>query len=384
MIMLRWLRRIPGPVNRRPPRPIVRLWAWLQNGLVEVPYSSARTRNLALGTLYFVYGVVAASHQLSPYIIALGATGLVVLGLIQPLRVVPILIGIAVLYLLPRHQVADNYGLFNGFNFFHNAQGNGPVLGTSAGRVFSSHVVQLMAIEVWGLAGLAVLDSRRRLGLVAVPAVLGFTPFALLLAQSYGGEAIYRVYLFSAPWCAYLVASMVLRWRWMPRAVGLPAAAVALTGAMLACLQGAHGQLVFNQFTRSEVQAANFIYSHAPPHSSIVLAMANFPTRLTAQYPEFAGGPNNDLDLVDHLDLEGRPLDDEDLPQIDAYFQSLSPEPAYLVISPSMKNFAHFFGYLPDGAMDNLRTTISRSPDFSVFYRNQDTVIYLYIGSTVG
>jgi hypothetical protein len=380
MIMLRWLRRVPGPAHRRPPRVIARLWAWLQNGLVEVPYSSTRTRNLALGALYFVYAVVAASHQLSPYIIALGATGLVVLGLIQPLRVVPILLGIAVLYLLPRHQVADNYGLFNGFNFFHNAQGNGPVLGTTAGRVFSSHVVQLMAIEVWGLAGLAVLDSRKRLGLVAVPAVLGFTPFALLLAQSYGGEAIYRVYLFAAPWCAYLIASMVLRWGWMPRAAGIPVATVALTGAMLACVQGAHGQLMFNQFTPDEVRAASYVYGNAPPNSAIVLAEANFPTRLSARYPVFAGGPNSDLNLVDHLDLVGHPLDGADLLTIEGYFRSLAPEPAFLVISPSMAHFAHFFGYLPDGAMDNLRATVAKSPNFTVYYQNRDAVVYRFVG----
>jgi hypothetical protein len=382
MIMLRWMRRVPGSANRRPPRPIARLWRWLQRGLVEVPYTSTRTRNLALGALYFVYAVVAASHQLSPYVVAMGATGLVLLGLIQPLRVVPILIGIAVLYLLPRHQVADNYGLFNGFNFFHNAQGNGPSLGTTAGRVFSSHVVQLLAVELWGLAALAVLDSRRRLGLVAVPAVLGFTPFALLLAQSYGGEAIYRVYLFTAPWCAYLIASMVLRWRWVPRAVGASVGALAMTGAILACMQGEHGQLVFGQFTRAEVQAATVIYSDAPAQSSIVLAMSNFPSRVTPRYPVFGGGPNSDLDLITSLDLEGHALDDRDLPAIESYFQSLGPAPAFLVISPAMAHFAHFFGYLPDGAMDRLRSTVAGSPDFTVYYRNQDVMIYRYVEST--
>jgi hypothetical protein len=383
MIMLRWLRRVPGRADRKPLRLIPRLWASLQSGLVEVPYTSARTRNLALGALYLVYAVVATSHQLSPYIVAMSATGLVVLGLIRPVRVVPILLGIAVLYLLPRHQVADNYGLFNGFNLFHNVQGVGPVLGTTAGRVFSAHVVQLVAVAVWGLAGLAVLNSRRRLGPVAVPAVVGFAPFGLLLAQSYGGEAIYRVYLFTAPWCAYLIASMVLRWRWrwVPRAVGLPGAAVALTGAMLACLQGEHGQLVFDQFSRAEVEAANFIYTHAPLHSSVVMTIDNFPTRLTADYPLFRGGPNGDVSLVEDADLEAHTLTDADLPVIDSFFRAREPDSAFLVISPAMAHFAHFFGYLPDGAIDNLRTTIAKSPNFVLYYRNLDVVIYRYMPS---
>jgi len=378
MIMLRWLRRVPGPADRKPPRGIARLWASLQSGLVEVPYTSARTRHLALGALYFVYAVVVTSHQLSPYIVAMSATGLVVLRLIRPVRVVPILIGIAVLYLLPRHQVTDNYGLFNGFDVFRNVQGVGPVLGTTAGRLFSAHVVQLVAVLVWGLAGLAVLDSRRRLGQVAAPAVVGFAPFGLLLAESYGGEAIYRVYLFTAPWCAYLIASMVLRWRRLPSAIGLPGAAVALTGVMLACLQGEHGQLVFDQFSRAEVEAANFIYTHAPPHSSIVMTIDNFPTRLSADYPTFRGGPNGDVSLVEDADLKAHTLTNADLPAIDSFFRAREPDPAFLVISPAMAHFAHYFGYLPDGAIDNLRKTIAMSPNFILYYRNQDVLIYRY------
>jgi hypothetical protein len=379
MIMLRWLRRVPGPLDRKPPRVIARLWGWLQNGVVETPYISNRTRSLALGTLYCVYGVVATAHQLSPYVVALGATGLVVLGLLRPLRIAPILIGIAVLYLLPRHQVVDNYGLFNGFNFFHNAQGNGPAVTATAGQAFSSHVVRLLAVEVWGLAALAVLDSRRRIGMVAVPAVLGFAPFALLLAQSYGGEAIYRVYLFTAPWCAYLIASMVLRWRWMPRLVGAPLAALTLIGATLACIQGEHGQLVFDQFSRAEVQTASYIYSNAPPHSSLVTAISNFPGRLTANYPIYGTGPNKDSDLIDGLELQGHALDDADLPKIVRFFESLGPNPAFLIISPSMKSYAHFFGYVPDGAIDTLQRTVAGSPNFALYYRNQDVVIYRYM-----
>jgi hypothetical protein len=209
--------------------------------------------------------------------------------------------------------------------------------------------------------------------------VLGFAPFALLLGQSYGGEAIYRVYLFTAPWCVYLVARMVLRWRWMPRAVGMPVGVVVLTAAVLACIQGEHGQLVFDQFSPAEVQAATYIYTHAPPHSSIVTAIDNFPTRLTADYPTFQGGPNSDVDLINNADLLGHSLTEADLPKIVERFDALGPDPAFLIISPSMVHYVHFFGYLPDGAMDNLRHTVATSPNFTVYYQNQDVVIYRFV-----
>jgi len=184
--------------------------------------------------------------------------------------------------------------------------------------------------------------------------------------------------LFTAPWCAYLIASMVLRWRRLPSAIGLPGAAVALTGVMLACLQGEHGQLVFDQFSRAEVEAANFIYTHAPPHSSIVMTIDNFPTRLSADYPTFRGGPNGDVSLVEDADLKAHTLTNADLPAIDSFFRAREPDPAFLVISPAMAHFAHYFGYLPDGAIDNLRKTIAMSPNFILYYRNQDVLIYRY------
>ena len=59
----------------------------------------------------------------------------------------------------------------------------------------------------------AVARNWRTLGRVAVPALLAFSPFLMIPVQSYGGEAIYRVYLFSAPWCAILIADALMEFR---------------------------------------------------------------------------------------------------------------------------------------------------------------------------
>ncbi|MDT5026097.1 MAG: hypothetical protein QOE61_2523 [Micromonosporaceae bacterium] len=375
LIMVRWLRRTTGRPGRTPER-IARLWAWVGSGLAEVPYTSKYASRAVVVVLYIVYAVVVASHQLSPYLIAMTACGLVALGLVRPLRIVPALLTIAVLYLVPRYQIAEHYGLFD-FDVFGHATSAGPVEGTTAGRVLSAQVVQFLSLTVWALAALGVVASWRRPGPIAAPAVLAFSPFGLLLAQSYGGEAIYRVYLFSIPWCAYLIATLVLRKRWLPRGVGVPGAALVVTAAVLASMQGAHGQLLFNRFTPDEVAASTFIYTHAEPGADIVLAASNFPTRLTANYDKFSAGANGDHGLLPgNTDLARLKLTEADLPKINSYFSAKTP--TYLVFSPAMSKYLHYFGYVPDGLVERLKTTISGSPNWRVYFQNHDVTIYKY------
>jgi hypothetical protein len=306
------------------------------------------------------------------------AGGLVVLGLVRPLRIVPVLLAIAVAYLVPRFQIAENYGLLD-FNLFSNATTSaGPVTGTTAGRVFSAQVAQFVALTVWALSALSVVASWRRPGPIAVPAVLAFSPFGLLLAQSYGGEAIYRVYLFSIPWCAYLIATLLLRKQWLPRGVALPGAAIVVTAAVLAAMQGEHGQLMFCRFSSDEVAASTFIYSHAEPGADIVLAAGNFPTRLTADYDTFQSGANGDHPLLTaDSGLGELQLTEADLPTINTYFDP--DRPTYLVFSPSMRNYLHYFQYVPDGRFDQLHATIAAASSWIVVYQYRDISIYRFI-----
>jgi hypothetical protein len=382
LILVRWLRRTTGPNNHRTPGRIAKLWGWVGNGLAEVPYTSKNTRRVALAALYLMYAVVVASHQLSPYLIAMSAGALVVLGLIRPLRIIPILLSIAILYLVPRYGIVESYGLFDGFNFFSNAQTNSPLGGASAGRLLSGQVAQFLSLSVWGLAALTVVASRRRLGPVAAPAVLAFTPFGLLLAQSYGGEAIYRVYFFSIPWCAYLIATLVLRKRWVPRGLAAPAAAMIVLAAVLGCFQARHGHLSFNQFTPEELAASEYIYTHAEPNAEVMVVASAFPNRFTANSGSFQANRSGARELLtgnDDNELVRLKLTADDLPTINATFDA--DRPTYLIFGPAMAKYLHYFGYAPDGLIDTLHKTISSSPNWGVYYRNGDVTIYKYFPS---
>jgi hypothetical protein len=382
LVMLRWLRRVPGPAGVWP-KWLGRLWNWLHAGMPEVPYVSRRAERVALASLYLVFLVVVISHQLSPYLVALSATGLVVLGLVRSWQIVPILFGICAVYLLPHYDVVDNYGLFDGFNIFstfaRSTQGVAPDAVGSAGRAFSVQVVQITSVLMWGLAGLAVLTSRERLGRIAVPATLAFAPFAVMFGQGYGGEAIYRVFLFSVPWCAYLIATLMLRIPKVPRPVAVVGATAALSAAALASVQGAHGQLVFDQFTRNEVETAQYLYTHAPPDSAILAPSSNIPLRLTANYGSLGGGGDPD-DLSVALPKDRGTITADDLKAVDAMAQGYGGTPVFVMLSKSEQAYLHYFGYGPDGQLDNLNRALAGSPAWKVFYRTPDSVVYRFVG----
>jgi hypothetical protein len=45
-----------------------------------------------------------------------------------------------------------------------------------------------------------------------------------------------------------------------------------------------------------------------------------------------------------------------------------------------MKIYSHVFKLLPDGSLDSLDNALAASPQWRVFFRNQDAVIYEFVG----
>ncbi|MFV2088282.1 hypothetical protein [Micromonospora sp. LOL_021] len=377
LIVLTWLRSPAGA--SAPDRRGVRGWATVA----------------ALALL----AVLTAAHQLSPYLVVAQVAVLAALRLVRP-RWLPLAMGAVVLgYLLPRFGfVSEAFGVFDGFDIFSNAAGNAESWG-STGQAFSAIVVRTLALTVWALTVLAVLAYRRRLRTVLVPALLAATPFVLLAAQSYGGEAIYRVFLFSAPWCAFLIARAVVDWadrrldRADQRQVGRrrrrrrlgPAAAVAvavaLGGFALGTVQGRHGQLAVDRQTADEVAAARQLYATAEPGATIAVATSNFPSRLTAAYPQFnTDVPAGEPDLVVGAQLRGAALDGEHLPAIEEFLGSFTGDPAYLVVSDGMRRQSDYFGYFPPGSLDRLQQLLDGRDGWSVFQRSDDVTVYRYAG----
>ena len=106
----------------------------------------------------------------------------------------------------------------------------------------------------------------------------------VLGVQSYGGEAIYRVFLFSAPWCALLIAELIAELRGALRPL---VSAVVCAAALLAGLQGLYGPTAVYAFTPPELAASLWLYGHAPPGSLLILPADDFPGLEVANYAAY-------------------------------------------------------------------------------------------------
>ena len=394
-IVFVWLRSDPNPdPGTRPTRWI----AALGRGAPAVPATTRAQRAGAIVAAALVFFAITSAHQLTPFMILAGLLVVGLLGLIRPFWFVLLLAAIAVAYVLLHRGVVSEYQVFTGFDIFSNTGGNATEAWATAGQAFSAVVVRSMALMLW-IAGLAVAWAfRRRLGLVVIPLVMGYTPFFFGLAGNYGGELVYRIYAFSLPWCGMLVA--LLMWTGARarkgtttahapqrsvstgrrRAAGLVAVgvvtAVLLDAFTLGSLQATDGQLVFGRISRADVRAAEYFYEHAPSGSVLVQATPAFPTRIDAHYRTVNLGRSVDPSLTDEPSLRHLRLDNSRLPAVTEYVDSFEGSARFLVISDNMTAQAEYFGYLPNGSLGALESTLRGSSEWQVFYENSEVVIF--------
>ena len=376
------LRGLRAPTTASPTAtssPIGRVRALLLSGMKPAPTTSRAQRNVALVLVVAIFFVIVAAHQLTPYAILAGVGALTLMDLLRPRWLLVLLAAVAIAYLIPRYGLIshDFGGLFSGGNPIQNASGSQGTHNTG-GEALTAQIVHLLAAAMWLLALGAIALRRKALGRVLIPALLAFSPFVILGAQSYGGEAIYRVYLFSAPWCALLIAGLLVEVRWPKRltlasprrhALRWSAIGVVSIAALFAGLQGLYGPAAVNAFTSSELNASQWLYGHAPRGSVIVLPDENFPTLQAADYNSY------DLQVMPSDPQLGESwLNEGNVPAVKSWISSLGNEPKYLVVSRSMNAYARYFG-APRG-YQKLVTEIPTGLGGSVVYQNPDTTIY--------
>jgi hypothetical protein len=307
------------------------------------------------------------------------AVAFAVLGVLRPRPLAVVLIAVLAAFVAPRlGSVSSQYNLFS-LDFLSNAEGNADKWGTPE-QAFSATVARVLAIGVWLAALAAIALSRKRLGRVAVPALLAFLPMSTLIAGNYGGEAIYRVFAFSLPFVALLVGTI-----WVGRTgrrgrTAMVASGLVLAGMMLAGLQGLQGQLSVHQVRATDIEAAEYFYAHAQPGSGVTLVAPNFPTKLAANYGSFnRGHVSVDISLVGDPLFTGS-LSGSRLADIENYIRDMHYTVNYLIVSDAMADYTDYFGYEPEGTMAALDSAMRSSPNWTVFYQGPGVTIFQLTG----
>jgi hypothetical protein len=341
------------------------------------PLGAIWTPGVSVGAALLLYAAVVPTHQLTPFILLLSVAGLTVLGLLAPRWTAAAMAVLVLGYLALNFEfIRENFSIFTGLDPVENAQQAPYDLAPVEGKEFNTAVARLLPIFGWlgAVVGFVRL-ARLGLGVQALPfAVLAAAPFAILLGQSYGGEAALRVILFSAPWCGVLIA-------WALTTVRRPVAIRVLTAAVTALFAALFVPAYFGtaQLTvmpPEEVRASEYLYEHGRPGSVVMLAAPDFPARLAPNYPKFVGPQTeSEPNLLRTDQFRGRPLGPDDVPAVRALMRDYAKR-GYLVFSRTQSKFTRLFGLTPPGALRDLERAIADSPEFELFHANPRTRIY--------
>jgi len=323
---------------------------------------------------------VVVSHQLSPYMVLIGVAGVTAVDVVRPRWLLVGFTAMAIGYLMTRLSfLTHNYGdVFVVFNPFHNAHNQSVGWNQGLpGRLFGAYAARSLSLGIWGLALFGAIRRLWHGSPTIVPSLLATAPAALVLVQDYGGEAIYRVFLFSLPWAAFLAAAAVAPdppWSiWDSLRVG-----AVLIGVVALFLPSYFGLDEINQVRPTEIAASVYYYDHGVRDSVLVLAAPSFPTRASGNYDRGRLIRGADPNLTNLPAFQGRMLTSADLPKIEALVRNVagSSGTGYLVISAGMKVYCHVYSVLPDGSLASLDQALATSSNWRVFYRNPDAAIY--------
>ncbi len=338
----------------------------------RVMMAVVRQRRVMVVVVLLLMLAIVSSHQLTPFMLMAALLPLTVGRVVRPGWLVPALVAITVIWVAVMAM-----GFLQQNLYWIVASIGQPAETTQTTFVDMSNATAGQKLVNWAdralTAGLGVLALGGGLRLlwrrvpVRVLALLAVSPMPLLAANSYGGEMLFRVFLFASPFLALLAAGLVyprVSTRWA--AVVLP---VVLTLGLLVPFSLAYyGKERMNHFTDQEVQASAWLYGNAPAGSLVLAATANFPWAYSHaedyQYLFLDGQP-----APRRAALGARPLE--------VLAETMgSVRPAFVVLTRSQDVAVRYSGALPNGSFDRLEDALGTDTEARVLFRNGDATIW--------
>jgi len=376
-----WKNRLPA--NWRISRFFNRLHGNIANlNLTAVPYDSTLTgpAQLALGLLaLLIFGVIVSSHQLTPFMGLISVLALVLFGIIR-WRMLPFWMFVLIILWLVFPARAYNNQVINS-----TLESFGKIGQTvDSGLVNVALVSPGQAVVAWmgrGLTALIALLSalgffrRLRKGYLDLPVVLlAGVPIVVLFLNSYGGEALFRVYFFSVPYLSFLAASAIITsnssksFRGWMRPVAIGGVSLILLTTFLFAYYGKEKQY---SFTQAEVEAAEYLYSHAVPNTLLVEGSRNYPSMfMNYEYFTYVA-----ID-VEPPESQTKLLANPESVLLSWLSDSSRYDASYLFITRSQKIYTDDIGTLPLGSLDKIQAALEKSDQFEIVFSNQDSVIF--------
>ncbi|MGI5459881.1 glycosyltransferase [Streptomyces sp. CA-249302] len=246
----------------------------------------------------------------------------------------------------------------------------GEVLLSWADRGLTGAVVLLAVI------GFVRRPWTRRTGLP----LLAVSPLVALIANNYGGEMIFRAYLFALPATAFLISALLLERGTHSRRRREPLVVLPILLALLGGLVfGYYGKEAVNHVTREEVAAARFVTADTPPGARLV----TLTTEVAGADMYYDRHPRIRLAGQD-IDVRRRLVKDPVAAVQPFVARATARRPAYVLLTRAQAMECYLTGVLPADTMRRMEQSLSKAPGYSVVYRNRDAVVFRYVPPATG
>jgi len=362
----RWLARNVNRLDGAVPR----------QGVLEPPRADTAVLVVVCALIVLTLTV---SHQLSPFALIPILAAMLLTGRLR-LRFLPVLavvLPVGWLLFAASAFLQGHFGQLLGSLGDIGANSFGALNTRVSGSDDHMFVVYTRIAEValvWILAAVgAVVGYRRKTPWLAAAAG-ALAPLLLIPLQSYGGELLLRLYLFSLPFAVCLVvlpltsdktAGLSLR-----RSLGL-----LLVGAVLATgtVVSRYGNDGMESFNDDEIAVVNRLYSVAPTGAILIEAVHSTPWR----FQHYADYDYRTL-------VAAEPLPGAAPLSCDAANQIARRAGAYLIITESQLEAAELRGSTPAGDLQRFTAACATSPGWTKVYENAGGVIFHIEGVSNG
>lgn len=311
-------------------------------------------RPTATVLILVLFSAATVTHQLTPYWIA-AAVGLLVLGRKMKPWWIVIPMGVILLaFLVYNWDQTSHYDLFSS-NPIKNAESNVPTRGV-LGQEITSGIVRVLSASMWITSGVILLVRWRKKQPFWAYGVLALSPMLILGGQSYGGEAIFRVFLYSLLGCSIVIAPVLV--------AAIQGSVKAYVGAFVAVLvatvmsaQGYSGSWYANVTPKGQLEVARAVLTQAELPAYITSVAPVWPERATWRYVDYARfNRDYDIPMTVATDLALRNFDnDEDYRVFIEALYSRPDASTYAIFTDQMRVYAWYFGILPWDALPNLK-----------------------------
>lgn len=343
------------------------------------------TRRKMIVPFAAIVAAIAVSHQITPMMMLLAVFALVALrrtkGWYLPLVAAAITVAWALSgalqYTLPNiMELVSEFG---------NVVGNADqTLEKSSGQTSAADLQ-----VVWGgrfTVAVSVVASligvwRHRIvnGILPVATTLMILPGVLVLTTGFGGEVLFRAFLFAVPFIAILAAQGCVpraapdgiphEYRGLP-VFSLPRAAVIVALVTPGFLLGYYGKEHQNYFTAQETEASRWVYTNAAPGSLLVVGSTNYPGRFI------------DYDKFTYVPLDREPEDGtastlaDPAAKFAGWFEDPKYADAYVLITRGQKLAVDSGTAMPPGSLDRIEDSLRQSKDFRIAFETRDATVF--------